>query len=211
MKNTGKSFFINTLQKALNRYLALDPESARRIKALDGKIVTVKLLETGMIFHLVFTGQQILIQTGEVSPSDTIIEGTPLRLFHLTLSRKNRQQFFSDDVSIQGNLELGQLVIALFDQLEIDWEEMLSRVVGDVASHHVGRIFRKIKTMATRTQDSVLQNVSEYMQEEAGFFPPREALQDFFQDVDAIRMDTDRLEAKLKQLQKKLVSKRSAT
>jgi ubiquinone biosynthesis accessory factor UbiJ len=210
MKMVGKNFFIKVLQKGLNRYLALDPESSRRIKALAGKIVTVKLLQTGLVFHLTFTEHQIQLHLGEGPPADTVIEGTPLRLLHLALSRQNRQQFFSDDVSIQGNLELGQLVIDLFDHLEIDWEEMMANVIGDVSSHHVSRIFSKIKSVVKHSKDILVQDFSEYIQEEVGFFPPREALQDFFQDVDALRMDTDRIEAKIKQLQKLAASKRSA-
>lgn len=210
MKNAGKFFFNNTLQKALNAYLAFDPESTRRLHALSGKVVTVKLLATGMVFHLTFTDTEIEIQSDEPPHSDTIIQGTPLRLFHLALSRKNRQQFFSDDVSITGNLELGQLVIDLFDDMEIDWEEMLSKVIGDVSSHHVSNFFSKIKAWIGDSKDIVLQDVSEYVQEEVGFFPPREALEDFYHDVDAVRMDTDRLEAKVKQLQKLVDAKRGA-
>jgi ubiquinone biosynthesis protein UbiJ len=210
MKTGAKNFLAETLQKAVNAYVSLDPESLRRIQALDGKVVTIELLATGVVFHLFFTDGAIQIQPGKPVLADTIIKGTPLRLLHLAISREQRQQFFSDDVSIQGNLELGQLVIDLFDHLEIDWEELLSRFIGDIPAHHLGRLTGKFKAWTDMTRKIFSQDVSEYIHEEIDLFPPREALKDFFQDVDAVRMDTDRLEAKLKHLQKTLSAKRSA-
>jgi ubiquinone biosynthesis protein UbiJ len=210
MKKSVKNFLAETLQKALNAYLALDPESKRRIADLDGKVVTLELLATNVVLHLFFADGAIQIQPGKPVLADTIIKGTPLRLLHLALTREQRQQFFSDDVSIQGNLELGQLVIDLFDHLEIDWEELLSRCIGDIPAHHVGRIADKFKSWTRMTRKIFSQDVSEYVHEEIDLFPPREALKDFYQDVDAMRMDTDRLEAKIKHLQKTLSAKRSS-
>jgi ubiquinone biosynthesis protein UbiJ len=210
MKTSAKNAVADTLQKALNAYLALDPESKSRIVALDGKVVTLELLATGVVFHLIFTDGAIQIQPGKPESADTIIKGTPLRLLHLALSREQRQKFFSDDVSIQGNLELGQLVIDLFDHLEIDWEEIVSRFIGDIPAHHIGRITGKVKSWLSMTGNVFSQDVSEYIHEEIDLFPPREALKDFYQDVDAMRMDTDRLEARIKHLENTLLAKRSS-
>ncbi len=210
MKSGAKNFIAETLQTAVNAYVRLDPESARRIQALNGKVVTIELLATGVVFHLFFADGTIQIKPGQPVLADTIIKGTPLRLLHLAVSREQRQQFFSDDVSIQGNLELGQLVIDLFDHMEIDWEELVSRLVGDIPAHHLGRLTGKFKAWTGMTRKIFRQDVSEYIHEEIALFPPREALQDFFHDVDALRMDTDRLEAKLKHLQQTLSAKRSS-
>jgi ubiquinone biosynthesis protein UbiJ len=176
---------------------------------LQGKIVTLELLATGLIFHLVFTENGIQLESGAAEHPDTVIKGTPLRLLHLALSRQNRQQLFSDDVSIQGNLELGQLVIDLFDHLEIDWEELLSRFIGDISAHHFGRIGTKFKSWTRFARKILAQDVSEYIHEEIDFFPPQEALKDFYHDVDTMRMDTDRLEAKINHLKKSIDAKRS--
>jgi ubiquinone biosynthesis protein UbiJ len=208
MISTAKNFFLNAMQKAINSWLALDPESKRRLHEMQGKIVTVELSAIDLSFHLVFLETGIEIKHGEVGKSDTVIKGTPLRLLHLALSRSSRQKFFSDDVSITGNLELGQKVIDLFDHLEIDWEEILSRFIGDVSAHHLGNVARQFKSWTQQTRETFIQNANEYVHEEITLFPPREALHDFFHDVDALRMDTDRLEARVTQLQKIIEARR---
>jgi ubiquinone biosynthesis protein UbiJ len=204
----NKNFFIAAVEKAMNAYLALDPESARRLENLQGKVVTIELLAVGITLQLIFTGKKIELQTGSPLSPDTVIKGTPLRLLQLALTKNRRQQFFSDDVTITGNLELGQVVIDLFDHLEIDWEEILSQFCGDVAAHQLGRLGRKLQSFRKLTRRVFAENVSEYLQEEINLFPPREALQDFFQDVDQMRMDTDRLEARVNLLQQRLASSR---
>jgi ubiquinone biosynthesis protein UbiJ len=197
MLTEAKKKLVATLQKAVNHYLSLDPESLQRLLKVRNKIVKIELLGIGVDFYLTFTEK-----------ADTIIKGTPLRLLHMALSGEKRQQFFVEDVSIQGNLELGQQVTHLFDQVEIDWEEHFSHLVGDVSAHHLGNIFRKMKAWGKQTRNTLIQDVNEYVHEEINLFPASEALRDFFHDVDSLRMDTDRLEARLKQLQKQVLVKR---
>ena len=189
-----KPGMAKAFQAALNQYLALDPETNTRFKGLQGKVVALELTGIKIILHLVFTQQGIDVTLDESVKADTIIKGSPLSLLHMTLNSENRKQFFAEDVSIQGDLDLGQQVMDLFDKMEIDWEEYVSRYVGDVPAHQIGRVTRSVRSFVKRTQDIFLQNTNEYLHEEIELFPSREALQDFFQEVDALRMDVDRLE-----------------
>jgi ubiquinone biosynthesis protein UbiJ len=200
-------FIVNLLQKALNSYLLLDSESAARLQKLTGKIITLELLGLDTTFQLAFTHKEVELTMNSLLPADTTIKGTPLRLLHLALS-KERKQFFADDVSIEGNIELGQKVIDLFDQLEIEWEEYAAHIIGDVSAHHLGRIQRGMKSWCQKTRAILLQDVNEYIHEEINLSPPSEALQDFFHDVDNLRMDADRLELKIQLLEKMLINNR---
>ena len=49
--NTRMSSFLPSLSKAINAYLALDPESKHRLHDLQGKTITVELLP----FHFIFS------------------------------------------------------------------------------------------------------------------------------------------------------------
>ena len=198
---------MRLVQKALNRYLALDPESASRLARLENKRVGIELLSTGLYFELYFIDKKIELKTKkqETQP-DTIIKGTPLSLLHLTAARDDRKRFFAEDVTIEGNIELGQEVIDLFDTLEIDWEEYASHWVGDVPAHQFGRFVRRVFQFKSRAVETLEQNVNEYLHEEAEFFPPKEALSDFFRDVDHLRSDVDRLEARIEKIVKEVMS-----
>lgn len=194
------SLFLPVLEKALNRYLALDPESSLRLQRLEQKTITIELPALKLCFQLSVHGKKIHLSAGETVTAEIKIRGTPLNLLALALSRDKKQSFFADTVSIEGDAELGQQIINLFDQLEIDWEEHLSQVIGDLPAHEVGRFSKSLFAWGKKAQTSLMQDVREYLHEEKAWFPPAEALEDFFCEIDELRLDVDRLEARVRQL-----------
>lgn len=199
-----KTAIYSIFEKALNRYLSLDPESKSRIHVLENHVVSLELLKLGITLHMVFIDGTIQFKEEPMLQPDVRIKGTPLSLLHMGLTKGNRHSFFTDDVTIEGNLEIGQQIIDLFDQLEIDWEEYFSHWIGDIPAHQIGRFVSGLKNFRNRVNETLLQNVNEYVHEEIAMFPPNEALKDFFHQIDILRMDTDRMEARIKQLAQEL-------
>jgi ubiquinone biosynthesis protein UbiJ len=192
------------IEKALNHYLALDPESRSRLNHIENRVILIQLQGIDVRFQWIFSDGKIHIKPADFAVPDTIITGTPLSLLHLSLFKSERKRFFAEEASIEGDLELGREVMEIFDSLEIDWEEYLSHWIGDVPAHQVGHFARKIKKFSQHFRETIAQNINEFVHEECEIFPPKEALQDFFNDVDLIRMDTDRLEMQVLQLEKML-------
>ena len=199
-----KTFFRASLTKAINAYLHLDPESRQRLQKLQGKSITIEFLPFHFIFQCLFSEQGVDIQTEELVAADTTIRGTPMQMLGVMLAKENRHRFFADDLQMEGNAELGQQITELFDELQIDWEDHLSRLTGDVPAHHIGRLIQGVGNWLRQAEQTVTQNTSEYLHEEVACFPPAIALQDFYSDIDTLCMDVDRMEARIKQLQKRL-------
>jgi ubiquinone biosynthesis accessory factor UbiJ len=193
-------FILNNLQKALNAYLALDPETVARLETMQGKLVKIELLAVNLEFYLAFQANSIQVMTESLAAPNTIIKGTPLRLLQMAITKKNRQQFFSDDITIEGDLDLGQKVNELFDHLDIDWEEHLSKLIGDIPANFIGRFAKQALAFNQQLRETLCLDINEYVHEEINWFPSKEALNDFFQDIDNIRMDVDRLDARIQHL-----------
>lgn len=200
-----KTLLLSAIKNALNAYLDLDPDSKQRLHALQGKAMTVELRPFHLLFQCVFTESGVTIYDEELLVADTTIRGTPLQMLGVMMNKHNRQQFFADDLVIEGNAEIGQQMIALFDELQIDWEEHASRLVGDVPAHHIGRFIRRTTNWIKQTRSSFSQDINEYVHEEAQWFPSKEALNDFFHAIDTLQVDVDRAEAKIKQLHSQLM------
>lgn len=197
-----QKLFLTTLTKAINSYLHLDPESEKRLKKLRDKIVTIELLPFHFVFQCHFTEEGVAIRSDETLAADTTIRGTPMQMMGVMLNKDNRQKFFAEDVMMEGNAELGQQVIQLFDELHIDWEEHLSKLVGDVPAYHAGKLLKSMTHWFKNAEKNFTQDVDEYMHEEAQCFPTKEAVDDFFNEIDVLRMDVDRLDARLHSLKK---------
>jgi ubiquinone biosynthesis protein UbiJ len=197
---TPSSFFLTQISKAVNAYLALDNQSMHRMAVLENKTMTFVLLPFHFVFQCEFQEGRFILTEGEGKSFDAKLTGTPLQLLSVMWDKQNRASFFSDDLVIEGDAELGQEVAALFDQLHIDWEEYLSQFTGDVPAYHLGQLLRRTSKWFKQSKETLSQNIDEYLHEEANCFPPLEALQDLYNDIDELRMDVDRFEARISKL-----------
>lgn len=170
-----KSFFQSSLKKALNQYLALDPESQKRLQPVEGKTITIELTLPAFCFQLSFREKKIEVTVGDHLPAELKIRGTPLNLFALALQSDKKQAFFAEAVTIEGEALLGQQIIDLFNHLEIDWEEHLAELVGDLPAYQIGRLGKKFFAWGKEAKNSLSLHVNDYIHEEQPWFPPREA------------------------------------
>lgn len=194
------SFSLGTVERALNQYLALDPETKKRLNNLEGKTITMILKPFGLSFQVHIEGGSLQLLSGEPHPAEIKITGTPLSLLGIALNPNNKRQFFSDDMVIEGNIDQGQQLIDLFDQVDIDWEELLSKLIGDIPAYETCRFIKSIKSWSSQSIKTLLRNTDEYIHEEKTWLPPAEELNDFYNEVDELRMAVDRLEARIRNL-----------
>lgn len=199
-----KPLLLATLNNIINRYLNLDIDSKFRLQKLAGKAITIELLPFHLIFQAVFTEQGMEIYNNEWTVTDTKISGTPWQMLGVMVNEDNRHRFFADDLSIEGDAAFAQEVISLFDAIEIDWEEQCAHVIGDVPAYHTRRMLSNIKKTFHKLDDALSRNISDYLHEEAEWFPTREALNDFFHDIDSLSMDVERMAARINHLEKLL-------
>lgn len=196
-----KKYTLNALQKAMNQILLFDSTHLNRVKKLHGKVLKIVITPLNVHFFIQFSGQHIQLLDEYDQPVDTTILSSPLGLIRLSLLPASKvRSLFNDDITIIGDAELGQEVKKLFDELDIDWEGHLAQFTGDVAAHQLGSIVRRGLAFTHQVKASIRDNLSEYLQEELRFFPPREEIDDFFQDVDTLALQVERIEAQINQL-----------
>lgn len=197
------SLTLNPAEKILNQYLKLDPEIPAKLASLHNKTVQIELRDLPLNFYIQINSDRVqLIDTCYV-PVDTVIQGTSLALLAMRFSKtQNINEILADyDVSITGDIEIAQQLKEIFSSVDIDWEEYLAKIIGDPLAHLMGYKFRGFKNWSHKTKDSLLRDVTEYVQEEASLFPPRSACSDFFNDVDDLRDAVECLAQKIQQLQ----------
>lgn len=192
-----KTNIFKIISTSINSILLLDTMSKERLERLVGKVVTIELEPLNMVFQLSFSPTGVFIKPNHNLPTNTTISGTPLSLLSLALASE-KKRFFAEDLKIVGDAELGQQVVALFDELSIDWEEYLSKWTGDTTAHYFGLIVRNANNWLKDVEDSFTQDLNEFVHEEINLFPPSAALEDFFNEVDQLRLATDRIEARIK-------------
>ncbi|MDH5784348.1 MAG: SCP2 sterol-binding domain-containing protein [Chromatiales bacterium] len=192
------------LEQALNAALALDPKTTARLARLDGKTIAIELNGTGITLTLQPTAEGKLRLMGDYDGEvDTTLRGAPFALLRMSTGRTG-EGLFKGGVEIDGDVELGTQIQRVFEQLDIDWEEHLSRLTGDIIAHQIGNTLRGLFTWGARTAEHLGRDSADYLQEEREALPVDWEVDEFIRNVDTLRSDVDRIEARIKRLLNRL-------
>jgi ubiquinone biosynthesis protein UbiJ len=187
-----------------NRFLRLDPDTLRRLGDIQGKVICVKIHGAeGNGFTVYFFPSEGGLQmrpTFDGIP-DVTISGNPPAYLRLVMGARAQGAFASGEMQISGDLELGQRFQRIMKKLDIDWEEITSRYVGDAVSRKLGNVVRGLQTWRRQAHETMREDAKEYLQEEARLLPRAEHVESFLNEVDRFRSDVDRLAQRINRLQ----------
>jgi ubiquinone biosynthesis protein UbiJ len=200
---TIRDLALEGFEQSINRLLALDPGALEHLAALHGRCIAIQLTGIGLTFYFVpgHDGHLQLLGSIEGEP-DCMLSGSPLDLVRASDETGGHAQLFAGNVRIAGDTALAQRFSQALAGLDIDWEEQLSRLTGDIAAHEIGRGVRAAARQGERMRDVTAANLSEYLTEEARLLPHRFEVEEFLADVDTLRDDVERLEARIGLLEK---------
>jgi ubiquinone biosynthesis protein UbiJ len=197
---------LDQLATVLNRNVAQSQRTSTLVTQLEGRVLALALEGTPItLFFKVSTGR-VTIDTRHEGTTDARLAGTPLGLLSLA-GAGAADRMRSAGIRIDGDAEVAQRFQALLQQAQPDFEEELSRVIGDVAAHQVANVARGFLDWGRKAADSFSQNVAEYLQEEGRDVPTRVELEEFLESVDHLREAADRLEARLTRLESRRVGR----
>ncbi|MCK5122054.1 MAG: SCP2 sterol-binding domain-containing protein [Methylococcales bacterium] len=195
-----KPLIITALETALNQYLSLDEDVSLFLTPLAGKVIAVNILPFNETVYLCPTKDKIQLLESYTAEADATLSGTLSALGLMGLSSTPMRSIFSGEVKIEGDTQIAHKFQQVFDKLDIDLEEKLSQFTGDIVAHKIGNLFRSGQNWSQETLDTFKLNTKEFLQEETRDLPAGPEADIFYQQVDKIRADFDRLDARIKQL-----------
>lgn len=186
-----------SIETSLNRYLSLDPDALSRFSSLEGRIIAVEIKGLNKTLSLFPSADGFMVLVDFDGEADATICGTPIALAKMGMAKDPKDLLFSGEISITGDTALANQFNRLLSKLDIDWEEILAKNVGDIAAHKVGNFLRDANQWFKRSIHSVQLDSGEYLQEETHLSPSNAELRKFTRQVDELREATDRLAAKI--------------
>jgi ubiquinone biosynthesis protein UbiJ len=194
---------LATLEQALNAAIALDPKTVERLARLQGRVIAIELKGTGIRLVMAPGAEGVRLMGHFDGEVDTTLRGAPFALLRMSTGRAG-EGMFSGEVEIDGDVELGQQVQRVFEKLDIDWEEHLARLSGDIIAHQIGNTVRGLFSWSKRSAEHLGEDTADYLQEETETLPVPWEVEEFIEQVDTLRSGVDRIEARVKRLQRKL-------
>jgi ubiquinone biosynthesis protein UbiJ len=197
---TLNSAVLAGLETVMNKTLALDPDTLQALQALSGKIIAIELRGLDLTLYMLPDAEGIQLMGHFDNTPDTTLSGAPFALLRMANSKPG-EGLFTGDVEIHGDVELGQRFQRILHGLDIDWEEHLSHLTGDIVAHQAGTLARNFMAWGKQASESLSQDITEYLQQESNTLPTPAEVENFLADIDELRMSTDRLQARVQRLQ----------
>ena len=187
------------VETAINAVLRMDPETQTKLLAIDAKMVRFNVQQPSLDLCLTFDDGRVNVLNDEHAPTDTTISGSLAALKSLT---DGNDALYTGEVTIEGDLALGQQLKEIMAGVDPDWQEAVSPLIGDTLTHRLDRLQQNFSGWSTRTRRNARQNTSDYLQEEIQLLAPNSEVSRFCSDVDELRAATDRFEARLQRLER---------
>lgn len=190
----------------------------------------LKQLSTRLLQHLIaqnswanallqpYAGQSVRIHIGLISPTLIILEDGSLALAGdtntpdatvtipptLLLRLIAKDETAKSQINITGDTHLATELAKVFAHMRWDYEDDLSKLVGDIPAYQIADFGRKAVGSIKETSTNLAEMLREYWQEEMPVIAKKRHVEQFNSEVDTLRADVARLEKKLLKFEKKL-------
>ena len=189
------------LESALNRALALDPDTRSQLRMLDGRRVVVRLAAPALALQVKVNGERLEVgPVADETEPDLAVRGTLGGLLAQLPFFKRDDAPPVGKLRIEGDADLARRLQKLAQRFDPDWQQPFAEVFGDVLGVQIANLLASGLKHARDAGSTLAQNTAEFVTEESRDVLGRDELNAFYDDVDTLRDDVERLAARIGRL-----------
>ncbi|WP_025771902.1 ubiquinone biosynthesis accessory factor UbiJ [Thioalkalivibrio sp. HK1] len=129
--------------------------------------------------------------------ADLVIIGTPFSLLRFAASGDRQEMVLNADVVLHGDTALAARLQAILSKMDIDFEELVARRIGDIPARMLVQGVCDIAGRLREAGGALCADLSEYLRYESDLVAKQDEGERFVRSVDDLRDDIARLEARI--------------
>ena len=194
---------LSGLEKVLNRYLQLDPNAIQQFSQFENKIIEIQITEWNINFFVFLHKNGIRFSVRTDRKADMTIAGSLFSLCQVVCAKGESSALFKNFIEISGDTEIGHKLRQIMANIDIDWEERLSKITGDIIAHQIDTGVRHTVHFGKSAAALIRENIRDYLQAESQLVPTSYEVNSFIESIIYLRHDVGRAEIRIKQLTKR--------
>ena len=187
------------LEQALNRLVALDPDTAQSLARLGGRRIGLALEAPPVALDIRVADGRLAVEPPTDEPDLGIRATLSGVLSQLPFLRTPGAPPVGK-VRINGDAELARTVQQLAQRFDPDWEKPFADLLGPIIGPQVSRVLREAFQAGTGFAKGFSRDAAEYLTEESRDVVGKAELAAFHDDVDDLRDRAERLAARFARL-----------
>ncbi|MGY3266215.1 ubiquinone biosynthesis accessory factor UbiJ [Lysobacter sp. HA35] len=200
--DTLKPLAGRALEAALNRALALDPDTRDSLRPLDGRRLVVRLATPQVALQITVNGERLRVgPVDEGAEPDLSVRATIGGLIaQLPFMRRDDAPAVGA-MRIEGDADLARRLQRLAERFDPDWQQPFVAAFGDIIGVQVANVFASTLRSAKTAAEVLATNAADYVQHETQDVVGRDELGAFYDDIDTLRDDVERVAARVARMQ----------
>jgi ubiquinone biosynthesis protein UbiJ len=191
---------LRPIVSLINRNISESTPARELCAELSGTVVAVRVRDTALSAYFLVHDDALDIVMSSSEEPDVVITGSIITLARMA-GQSGEVAIRRGSLDLNGDAETANQFQQLLSFAKPDIEEELSGIVGDVAANRLGELARGVGRWGNSARTTMGANIREYLQEESRDAPSRYEVDNFAADVNTLRDDVDRIEARIKRLQ----------
>lgn len=195
---------LAVLEDMLNKALDLDPATRLQLNQHIGRSILVNVQFPHLSILVFLDEGKVRLTPAEDHLSHEANATVTASGFDLIKQALNKEQVISQSgLQIEGDVFFLHELQKISHQIDIDWEFGLSQFVGDISASQIGQGVRSLFDFAKQAANAFLNNSSQFLREDAQILPKKWQVDDYIEEVQELRSDIERLEARIILLQQR--------
>ena len=199
---------IAGLEAAINAALRLDPGSRQRLAELDGHVFHWQCTSPALDLYFI-PGEEVRLCGLYEAPVDTNLKGSAQEFFKLATASDPASALINGELELHGDSQALIALQKIGSQLDIDWEQPITDLFGDVAGHMISEGLRGMHQFGLQLLRGLKRQADDYLFEEASLTPARWETEQLFDQIDDSVQRSERLQAKLGRLKQQLLAQQA--
>ncbi|OED40853.1 hypothetical protein ACH42_15425 [Endozoicomonas sp. (ex Bugula neritina AB1)] len=187
-----KTSILAAAEKSLNALLALDPVMVDRLSVLAGTVIELRCLEPDYQCFIRLEDGFVRLAGYNEGAIDAAFSGSAACLARLAHSRNVK---FADveGLVITGQSEIVEQLQAIHCDMELDWERLVIRVLGETPGHMLAQGARMFSRQIQQGHQMCDQNLADYLREELQLIPSPVEIEQFSDQVSLLQTSVTHL------------------